>query len=138
MDTDSLSEISRALSRAAGRERTLEFLSRALAQASIDLPPGPSWLLLRLGAADTVSVAQVLADTGADEARLRAALKELAARGLARPDGALTAEGHLMRGRLLRARTAGLRELVADWEPDANPELDPLLRRLAEELAAPV
>jgi EmrB/QacA subfamily drug resistance transporter len=138
MDTDSLSEISRALSRAAGRERTLEFLSRALAQASIDLPPGPSWLLLRLGAADTVSVAQVLADTGADETRLRAALKELAARGLARPDGALTAEGHLMRGRLLRARTAGLRELVADWEPDANPELDPLLRRLSEELAAPV
>ena len=28
-------------------------------------------------------------------------------------------------------------ELVADWEPDENPELDPLLRRLADELAAP-
>jgi hypothetical protein len=33
------------------------------------------------------------------------------------------------------ARTEGLRSLVADWEPDRYPELDPLLRRLSQELA---
>jgi hypothetical protein len=27
--------------------------------------------------------------------------------------------------------------MIADWEPDRHPELDPLLRRLAEELAPP-
>ena len=42
-----------------------------------------------------------------------------------------------MRERLVAARTDGLRILVADWEPDGNPELDPLLRRLADELAVP-
>jgi hypothetical protein len=42
-----------------------------------------------------------------------------------------------VRDRLVAARTDCLRELVADWEPARNPELDPLLRRLAEELATP-
>ena len=48
-----------------------------------------------------------------------------------------TAAGYAMRQRLVAARTDGLRTLVADWQPDENPELDPLLRRLADELAAP-
>ena len=48
-----------------------------------------------------------------------------------------TEAGHAMRVRLVAARTDGLRILVADWKPDENPELDPLLRRLADELAAP-
>ena len=48
-----------------------------------------------------------------------------------------TAAGYAMRERLVAARTDGLRILVADWKPDENPELDPLLRRLAAELAAP-
>ena len=40
-----------------------------------------------------------------------------------------------MRERLVAARTDGLRQLIDDWEPDKYPELDPLLRRLADELA---
>ena len=35
----------------------------------------------------------------------------------------------------MAARTDGLRQLIDDWEPDKFPELDPLLRRLADELA---
>jgi hypothetical protein len=49
-------------------------------------------------------------------------------------DGGLTARGRDTRGRLVAARAECLRELVADWEPCRDPELDPLLRRLAEEL----
>ena len=43
----------------------------------------------------------------------------------------LRTPGRAMRQRLVAARTDGLRTLVADWKPDENPELDPLLRRLA-------
>jgi hypothetical protein len=35
------------------------------------------------------------------------------------------------------ARTDCLRELIEDWEPGDDPEIDPLLERLAEELAQP-
>jgi hypothetical protein len=42
-----------------------------------------------------------------------------------------------MRERLVAARTDGLRRLIADWEPERNPELDSLLSRLATELAPP-
>ena len=47
----------------------------------------------------------------------------------------MTDAGRTMRERLVAARTEGLRELIDDWEPDRYPELDPLLRRLADELA---
>jgi hypothetical protein len=43
-----------------------------------------------------------------------------------------------MRARLVAARTEGLRTIVADWEPDENPELDLLVRRLADELTVTV
>ena len=52
-------------------------------------------------------------------------------------DGAITAAGHALRDRLVAARTDCLRGLVDDWEPEARPELDPLIARLAEELATP-
>ena len=42
-----------------------------------------------------------------------------------------------MRDQLVAARTDCLRQLIEDWEPERHPELDPLLLRLAEELAPP-
>ena len=51
--------------------------------------------------------------------------------------GEITPTGHAVRDQLVAARTDCLRELIADWEPGADPELDPLLRRLAHELAKP-
>jgi Major Facilitator Superfamily len=62
-----------------------------------------------------------------------AALADLLARGYLQ-DGGVTPAGTAVRDRLVAARTHGLRELIADWEPERHPELDPLLRRLAEEL----
>lgn len=49
----------------------------------------------------------------------------------------MTAAGQAARDRLVAARTDLLREVIADWEPERHPELDPLLRRLAEELGPP-
>jgi EmrB/QacA subfamily drug resistance transporter len=136
VDTDSLRELTRALSRAAGRERTLAFMADTVSRAGVDLSPGATWALLRLGAPDPVPVAELATRPHVNPAGLTAAVEELRGRGLL--DGELcTPAGRTMRERLVAARTDGLRTLVAEWEPDEEPELDPLLRRLADELAVP-
>jgi EmrB/QacA subfamily drug resistance transporter len=134
VDTDSLREITRGLSRLAGRERTLEFLQDSVARAGVDLPPSASWLLLRAGAPDMPGLDELRALPHVDPTRFDDAVGELRKRGLL--DGtAVTPGGHALRDQLVAARTDGLRSLVADWEPDRYPELDPLLRRLSQELA---
>ena len=136
IDTDSMRELTRALSRAVGRERTLAFLHETVARAGVELSPGASWALLRLGAPEEPSVDELAARPHVRVERLYVAVEELRIAGLL--DGERPTEaGVVMRERLVVARTAGLRALVDDWEPDRNPELDPLLRRLAHELAAP-
>ena len=136
VDTDSLRELTRALSRAAGRERTLAFLRDTVERAGVDLSPGASWALLRLGSPEEPALEELAARPHVERERLYAAVGELRAAGLLDGERPTTA-GRAMRERLVAARTDGLRTLVADWQPDRNPELDPLLRRLADELAAP-
>ena len=68
-----------------------------------------------------------------DAARFDTTLEEVRGNGYA-VDGELTDAGRAVRDRLVAARTDMLREVIADWEPDRHPELDPLLRRLAEQL----
>jgi EmrB/QacA subfamily drug resistance transporter len=136
VDTDSMSQLARALARTVGRERTLEFMAETVARAGVELSPSACWALLRLGASDPITVSEAAALPHVDPGRLAAAVDELQAAGLfdgERP----TPAGRAMRERLVAARTDGLRTLVADWQPDENPELDPLLRRLADELAVP-
>jgi hypothetical protein len=136
VDTDSLSQLTRALSRSVGRERTLAFMAETVARAGVDLSPSASWALLRLGAPDPITVTEAAALPHVDAGRLADAVAELRGAGLL--DGERpTPAGVAMRERLVAARTLGLRTLVADWQPDENPELDPLLRRLADELAVP-
>jgi hypothetical protein len=133
VDTDSLRELTRALSRAAGRDRTLEFMRGVVERAGVHLSPAASWALLRLGAPDPPSVAELAALPSVRADRLAVALGEL------RDDGLLAGErvtgaGSELRTRLVAARTDGLRELIAEWEPEKFPELDGLVRRLADEL----
>jgi EmrB/QacA subfamily drug resistance transporter len=136
VDTDSLRELTRALSRAAGRERTLAFMADTVGRAGVALSPGATWALLRLGAPDPVPVAELATRPHVNPDGLRAAVEELRAGGLIEGERPTDA-GWAMRERLVAARTDALRALVEDWEPDSDPELDPLLRRLADELAVP-
>jgi nucleotide-binding universal stress UspA family protein len=133
VDTDSVRELTRALSRAAGRERTLAFIAKALERAGIDLSPAASWALLRLGAPEAPTVAELAQLPQVRSDRLAAAMGELRDDGLVAGEH-VTTTGMELRERLVDARTACLRELIDDWEPDRFPELDPLLRRLAAEL----
>ena len=114
-----------------GRDRTLRFLTDAATRAGVDLSPGAAWLLLRVNAPEPVAELRRLPHV--DAARFDATLEEVRRHGYA-DDGELTGAGRAVRDRLVAARTDMLREVIADWEPDRHPELDPLLRRLAEEL----
>jgi EmrB/QacA subfamily drug resistance transporter len=137
IDTSSMREITRALSRLVGRDRTLAFMSETARRAGVELSPSASWVLLRCGAADGPPLAELRELPRVRPESFDAACAELAGQGLIGGDGTLTAGGQTTREQLVAARTDGLRELVADWEPEGNPELDALVCRLAEELAAP-
>jgi EmrB/QacA subfamily drug resistance transporter len=134
VDTDSVRELTRQLSRAAGRERTLAFLRGVVERAGLELSPSASWALIRLGAPEAPTVAELAALPHVRTDRLAVAMGELRDGGFVASDR-VTETGMAMRERLIDARTEALRELIADWEPDRFPELDPVLRRLADELA---
>ena len=135
VDTDSLREIVRGLGRLVGRDRARAFLARASERAGVELSPGAAWLLMRAGAPDApADLGELRALPQVQRETFDAAAAELRDRGHLEGDR-VTPSGHVDRDRLVAARTDCLRDLVADWEPYRDPELDPLLRRLAEELA---
>ncbi len=135
-DTDSIQEITRELSRLVGRERTRRFIEGVSEEAGVGLEPAETWLLGRVRDGAIPPGALEVEDPG-DRERLETALDRLAERGLVeatndRP-AVLTLEGLETRRRLLSAREARLRTLVADWESE-SPELDAVIERLADEL----
>jgi hypothetical protein len=134
VDTDSLRELTRALSRAAGRERTLAFMKGVSERAGVDLSPAASWALVRLGAAERPTVAELTALPHVRAERLATALGQLREADLVGADDHVTPAGAELRERLVAARTEGLRELISEWEPEKHPELDGLVRKLADEL----
>ncbi|MCW2993196.1 MAG: drug resistance transporter, EmrB/QacA subfamily [Conexibacter sp.] len=137
VDTDSLREVTRGLTRLVGRERTLAFLEGATGRAGIDLDPSAAWLLLHAGGPGVPDdLHAIRARPHVDPARFDAALALLRERGYV-ADDTVSPAGLAVRDQLVAARTDCLRSLIEDWEPDAHPELDPLLRRLAEELDTP-
>jgi hypothetical protein len=136
-ETDSLREISRGLMRTAGRERTLEALQGIADRAGEDVSPGGAWLVMRAGAPDAPDdIVELRSLPRVDPAGFDAALAEL--RGAGYVDGAgVTPAGREARRRLVVAGIACLHELVDEWQPGRDPELDPYLGRLAEELSEP-
>ena len=134
VDTDSFRELARELSRLVGRERTLRFVEGAAARAGVEVAPGTGWFLLRAPAPAEIPKLRELPHVykpGFD-----AAVADARAHGYYDGDG-ITSAGVALRDQLVAARTDCLRELVADWQPHGDPEVDPLLCRLAAELAQP-
>ncbi len=131
VDTDTLREIGRGIARLWGRERTMRFVADAVQRAGIDIPPGTGRLMLRAPAPGELDAIAKLPHVSREG--LARSIEDARERGLWDDDG-LTAAGHALRGQLVAARTECMRELIADWEPAGDPELDTLLTKLAEEL----
>ena len=142
-DRDSLRELALQLSSLAGRERTRRFIERTVAHAGMDLAPAQAWLLgvvARTGRADPATLAT---DHRLDERVLADALAGLRRRALiadapGEDAGALvlTDAGRDTGAKLLAARNDCLTQLVADWSPNADERVAPVLAGLARELAA--
>ena len=125
-DTDSMRELARELSRAVGRDRSHAFIEQAAARAGIDLSPPGVIALGRTAHGEPV---------GPDEPGLAAAVQELRSRGLVGGEPPrLTADGTALYDRVVDARCDALRRLVEDWDPEDNPDIDPVVRRLATAL----
>jgi EmrB/QacA subfamily drug resistance transporter len=138
-DVSSLRVLARELSGAVGRPRSRDFVERAAEKASISLSPEAIWMLTRSAHGETVDPDAMASETGADADVLRGGLAELRDRGFL-DDGRPTEEGHSMYECIAEARCQALRELVAGWVPDRDPEVDPIIERIADELgmASPV
>ena len=71
-------------------------------------------------------------------ARLEGPLEALCERGIVEKDVSanlrLTAQGIVMRERLLEARRKGLAEMMARWEPDKHPDVLAMLNRMVDTL----
>jgi EmrB/QacA subfamily drug resistance transporter len=132
---DSLQIVVRDLARLVGRERTRAFVQRTVAASGVDLPPPDAWLLVRGAEGERLDDPDRLADgRPVEPAFVAARLDDLRGRGLLL-DGRLTPAGEAVAARLIEARCACLRQLVADWEPDADPRLNEAIDRLARELS---
>jgi EmrB/QacA subfamily drug resistance transporter len=135
-DSDSTVELARELSRAVGRSRAREFTLRTASDAGIELSP-PEILVLSRVAHDYPLDIPAFSDVDEAEAARRGAavVAELRERGLVGGEPPrLTQDGSEIYDRVSVARTNALRTLVRDWEPDENPEIDAIVRRLADAL----
>jgi hypothetical protein len=135
-DVDSVTELTRELGRLVGRERVRRYLERTIAHAGLDLSPAEAWLLRRVEDGD--EVAQLEALVVAREALLaRGAVVATGGDGESPSSGlAITEDGQATLERWHEAHRECLRELVNDWPADDRPRFEPVISRLARELAA--
>jgi EmrB/QacA subfamily drug resistance transporter len=138
-DANGLQELESALSRLAGREQRWHVYERLASRAGVELAPPELWLLARLGERAPSTEDQLTEEVG-DDARIAAALEHLQQRSfVVRRDGGvitLTTEGRADYERVIAARCAGLRELLAGWRPDEQPEVQRMVDALARDLVS--
>jgi EmrB/QacA subfamily drug resistance transporter len=135
-DASSMRELLRELSRATGRDRTRAFLERAAREACLDLSPPEIFILGRIAHGEPVDQSH-FGDRPPEEVseRAQAIVDGLLARGLVGGDPPrLTQEGDALYDRVIAARRTALHALVEEWRPEANPEIDPLIRQVADSL----
>jgi DNA-binding MarR family transcriptional regulator len=131
----------RALSVLAAREQRWELYERLAVRAGVDLSPLQLWLLARLGERAPTSQEQLLKQLPVDGDLVTAALQRLREQRLVGDlDGliTLTVSGRADYERLVAARCAGLRELLAGWNPDEHPELRELIDKLGRDLVSQI
>jgi EmrB/QacA subfamily drug resistance transporter len=145
--TDSLAELSRALSVLVGREGRRRFVERIAERAGVDLSAAACWLLVRLAHDPSADIATLasdyavplpVAERGLEELEQRGLLVELPAGGNGDTAGSyayeLTDVGREIEERLDTERRAGLARLLDGWEPDQHADLTTFLTRLADEV----
>jgi DNA-binding MarR family transcriptional regulator len=140
-DADALRVIERALSVLAGREERWELYERLAVRAGVELSPPQLWLLARLGERAPTSQERLLEQLPVNRDLVTAALQRLREQSLVGdPDGVitLTVSGRADYERLVAARCAGLRELLAGWSPDEHPELRELVDKLGRDLVSQI
>jgi EmrB/QacA subfamily drug resistance transporter len=141
-DDNALREIERALSLLAGREQRWQVYQRLADRAGVELPPPELWILARLGERAPLTEAELGEQLYVDASELGTTLRQLEERSLveSRADEVivLTTQGRHDYERLVAARCAGLRELLAGWQPDQEVELQRLVDRLGRDLVGQI
>jgi hypothetical protein len=135
---NSLAEIDRALSIAAGEQRRREFGERIVARAQLDISPGAAWGLARFSSYGVPGTLAMARSVGIPEDRIAPVQRELRERGLVEGEGdeaSLTPAGTAMADQLLSARREELHALLAGHDAERAPEVQELLERLCVELS---
>ncbi len=138
-DRSSAQELERGLGVLAGREDRVALYRRIAAQAGLSgVRPAAALLLTRVAAESGVTRAGLAEQIGTSTANLAPSLDQLASRELVTIEPSthalhLTGDGQSAVERLRRAREDGLRELLDDWSPEQDAELDDRLKTLARD-----
>jgi predicted MFS family arabinose efflux permease/DNA-binding MarR family transcriptional regulator len=137
-DATSLEELERIVTTLLAHENRWRLYADIAERAQLDLSAPELWMLARLGKS-TPRTAQSLSDElKVRLASLEGPLNALCECGIAEKDATgnlrLTANGTLMRDRLLAARRKGLADLMARWEPDKHPDVLAMLNRMVDTL----
>jgi EmrB/QacA subfamily drug resistance transporter len=138
-DTDSLAELSRALTSLVGREGRKRLIEQLAQRAGVELTPAECWVLVRLHFDPHADFVALTEEWSVPLQSARRALSELDERGLLvhLDDGGVspTEEGEGMVERLIAERRASLSRLLEGWSPEQHADLAGFLTRLANELA---
>jgi EmrB/QacA subfamily drug resistance transporter len=138
-DTDSLAELSRALTVLVGREGRRRLAAQMAARAGVDLSPAECWVLVRQHFDPHADLEALSSEWEVPYDVVRPALASLDERGLLvhGEDGGIspTPEGEDMVSRLVAERRASLARLLDGWAPEQHAELAGFLTRLAHELS---
>jgi DNA-binding MarR family transcriptional regulator len=137
---DSDSELERIASQLMQDEERTRVYQATIASSGVDIAPGESWVLGRVGERGRTDVAGLADELQVDPDRLAPRVDSLVARGYVQDGGgiALTPAGERALGRLIEARRTQLRILLDDWSPDTDDELSAALDRLARALVAEI
>jgi DNA-binding MarR family transcriptional regulator len=135
--TDSLAELSRALTLLVGREGRRQFVQRIADRAGVDLSPAASWLSVRLHEDPRADITALGQSFEIPPGVVSGALEELHGRELV-VDGdgthTLTPAGEEIVARLIAERRASLARMCEGWSPEQYADLAVMITRLADEL----